>query len=140
LLKLHDPLPSISSLNELLPRWQRSLQFIAPFQTSVVGILALSLGVAGINALEPLVLKSIFDTLTGERQEWQLVVGVVILLLLSLVREGGSATSNWLAWRTRLSLQYRLLDATISKLQRLPLELQRRAGVGALLTKLDRSI
>jgi len=130
----------ISSWSELLPRWQRALQFIAPFQTSVVGILALSLGAAGINALEPLVLKSIFDTLTGNRQEWQLVVGVATLLLLSLVREGGSAIANWLTWRTRLGFQYLLLDASIGKLQRLPLELQRREGAGAMLMKLDRSI
>jgi ATP-binding cassette subfamily B protein len=135
-----QPLNPISSWSELLPRWQRLLQFIAPFQTSVVGILALSLGAAGINALEPLVLKSIFDTLTSDRQEWQLVVSVVTLLLLSLVREGGSATANWLTWRTRLGFQYLLLEATIGKLQRLPLELQRREGVGTLLTKLDRSI
>lgn len=47
---------------------------------------------------------------------------------------------DWLTWRTRIGLQYTLLEATVGKLYRVPLRMQRPEGVGALMTKLDRSI
>ena len=40
----------------------------------------------------------------------------------------------------RIRLQYALLEATIERLHRMPLEVQHSEGVGAILTRLDRSI
>src|SRR5690606_21163773 len=51
-----------------------------------------------------------------------------------------SFVSNWLSWRTRISLHYGLLDATVARLHRLPLYAQHREGVGAIMTRLDRGI
>jgi ATP-binding cassette subfamily B protein len=56
------------------------------------------------------------------------------------VRELFEGTANWLTWRTRIGLQYALLEGTIGKLHKKPLRLQRSEGIGAIMTRLDRSI
>src|SRR5690606_11237267 len=65
---------------------------------------------------------------------------LVLLGIMFLFREGASGTSNWLTWRMRIGLQYALLEATVERLHRMPLKMQRSEGVGAVLTRLDRSI
>src|SRR5690606_16164710 len=69
-----------------------------------------------------------------------LLQGLAVLAALSLGREAASAISNWLTWRTRIGLQYALLEATIGKLHHMPLRMQQSEGVGAIMTRLDRSI
>lgn len=95
---------------------------------------------AAINALEPLILKSLFDELASERRYEPLLVGLGALGVFALLREGMDGISNWLTWRTRIGLQYALMEATIGKLHRMPLRLQRSEGIGAIMTRLDRSI
>jgi ATP-binding cassette, subfamily B, bacterial len=63
-----------------------------------------------------------------------------VLAALALSRELANALSDWLIWRARIGLQYALLEATVGKLHQMPLRLQRSQGVGAIMTKLDRSI
>ncbi len=63
-----------------------------------------------------------------------------MLLGFALARETMAGFSNWLTWRTRVGLQYALLEATIGKLHRMPLRIQRSEGIGAIMTRLDRSI
>src|SRR5690606_10476827 len=41
---------------------------------------------------------------------------------------------------TRIGLHYQLLEATVGRLHQMPLRLQRSEGVGAIITRLDRSI
>src|SRR4029453_5453674 len=55
-------------------------------------------------------------------------------------REGASASSNWLTWKTRLGIHYALLEAMVDRLHQLPLAFHRKEGVGGIMTKLDRGI
>jgi ATP-binding cassette subfamily B protein len=119
---------------------RRALLFARPFRRAIAFILGLTLLAAGANALEPLLLKHIFDELTGTPSAEALATGVGILALLALGREAASAASNWLSWRTRLALHETLLQATVGKLQAMPLKEQRSEGTGALVSRLDRSI
>ncbi|HEX8758267.1 MAG TPA: ABC transporter ATP-binding protein, partial [Steroidobacteraceae bacterium] len=59
---------------------------------------------------------------------------------LALAREAAQGITDWLTWRTRIGLQYALLEATVGKLHNMPLRMQRSEGVGAIMTRLDRSI
>ncbi len=121
-------------------RLRRALGFARNQRWLIVVILLATLVIAVINALEPLVMKYIFDGLAGS-EAWQAVLfGVGGLLGLTLLRELGTLASNWLTWRTRLSLHYGLLDATVARLHELPLYAQHREGVGAVMTRLDRGI
>src|SRR4051794_29921889 len=124
----------------LLTRLHQAIRFAFPQRHAVAFIIALMLGVAAANALEPLVLKSIFDELTGEQRGGMLLPVVLALAGIACFRELMDAGANWLTWRTRLGMQYALLEATVGKLHKMPLHIQRSEGVGALMTRLDRSI
>ncbi|MDB5368097.1 MAG: transporter ATP-binding protein [Rhodospirillales bacterium] len=119
---------------------RRALTFAQPFRGVIAFILALTLVASTINALEPLLLKGIFDELTGPASAESLAGGIAILALMAIGREATTACSNWLSWRTRLALHETLLQATVGKLQAMPLKEQRSEGVGALVSRLDRSI
>ena len=124
-------------------RYQRlyhATRFALPQRYAITVIISLTLVSAAINAIEPLVLKSLFDELAAGRRLSALLIVVAILGALALARELSDGTANWLTWRTRIALQYALLEATVGKLHTMPLRIQRSEGVGAILTRLDRSI
>lgn len=98
------------------------------------------LTVAAANAVEPLLIKAVFDELTAQQRMQALVLSVAALALLAVVKEIMDGAANWLTWRTRIGLQYALLEATIGKLHTMPLRMQRSEGIGAIMTRLDRSI
>ncbi|WP_242396099.1 ABC transporter ATP-binding protein [Anaeromyxobacter oryzisoli] len=119
---------------------RRATEFLVPFHGSIAGILLVALSLAAVNAGEPLALKHVFDGLGTGAGPRRLVVGVLALIALGLAREALAAASNWLTWRTRIGIQFSLTEATIGRLHRLPLSFHRAEGVGALMTRLDRSI
>lgn len=123
-----------------LQRLHAAVRFAFPQRHAIAIIVVLMLIVAGINAIEPLVLKSVFDGLAADRGHAPLVFGLAALAAIALAREALDGLSNWLTWRTRIGLQYALMEATIGKLHRMPLRLQRSEGIGAIMTRLDRSV
>jgi ATP-binding cassette subfamily B protein len=121
--------------------WRRALGFAHAEKKYIVLILFLTFSVAAINSVDPLVLKYIFDLLDQDQMLFtQIVAGVGLLLLLGVVREITAAFSNWLTWRTRISLHYGILSATVEKLHRLPIDYHRQHGVGATMVRLERSV
>ena len=125
---------------QLFRNLHRAIRFALPQRNAIVFILVLTMFMAAANAAEPLALKYIIDHLSLNPEFAPLINGLAILAALALSREAAHAVSDWLIWRTRLGLQYALLEATVGKLHQMPLRLQRSQGVGAIMTKLDRSI
>lgn len=126
-----------------LSGWRRlhqAVKFAFPRHYAIAVILILSLAVAALNAIEPLVLKFIFDGLVTDQAARAVIIGLLLLVLFAVGREAAQGGANWLIWRTRLGLHYALLEATVGKLHRMPLRIQRSEGVGAIMTRLDRSI
>jgi ATP-binding cassette subfamily B protein len=121
-------------------RLHKAVRFAFPQRHAILLILALTLLAAGLNAAEPLIFKLIFDALAGGGGYRLVAEGIAGLAGFALLRELLDGLSNWLTWRTRIGLQYALLEATVGKLHRMPLRLQRSEGVGAIMTRLDRSI
>lgn len=117
-----------------------AVKFAFPQRYPILFIVALTVVTAASNAVEPLVLKIIFDAIgtTGDRRT--LFAALAVLCGLAIIREAANGASNWLTWRTRMGLQYALLEATVGKLFKMPLRLQRSEGVGAIMTRLDRGI
>jgi ATP-binding cassette subfamily B protein len=134
----HDD--SLRQSGSRILRFHEAVRFAFPQRFAIAVILGLTLGVAGLNAVEPLILKYIFDGLVGDDPTRQLILGLIGLGAFALTRELLLAGSNWLTWHTRIGLHYALLDATVGKLHRMPLHIQRSEGVGAIMTRLDRSI
>lgn len=116
------------------------LGFAAPHWRAISVIIALMLSVASINAAEPLVLKMVFDGVGTSSASQPLLTGIVALTAIMLARELIDGSANWLTWRTRIGFQYALLEATVGKIYNTPLRIQRGEGIGALMTRLDRSI
>jgi ATP-binding cassette, subfamily B, bacterial len=121
-------------------RLRRAIGFALPHRGTVATILLLTFVAAGANAVEPLVLKFIFDSLEGGDPVQALLLGIALLAVLAGFRELSSGFSNWLSWRTRLAIHYGLMDATVERLHRLPHDIQRQEGVGAIMTRLERGI
>ncbi|MBX3466297.1 MAG: ABC transporter ATP-binding protein [Planctomycetes bacterium] len=121
-------------------RTRRILAYLRPHRRVVTAILALTLAVAVANTIEPLVLKFIVDGLQEGEGTRPLLLGIGGLLGLAVVREGLGGVSNWLTWRTRLHVHFALMEATVSRLHRLPLSFHRAEGVGATMTRLERGV
>lgn len=123
-----------------LQRLHRVARFAFPHRHAIIQIMILVLLGAGLNAIEPLILKVLFDGIVGPGAYQVLITSVGSLAVLAIVREIAEGWANWLTWRTRIGLQYALLEATIGKLHSMPLRIQRSEGIGAIMTRLDRSI
>ncbi|HEX7090354.1 MAG TPA: ABC transporter ATP-binding protein [Longimicrobiales bacterium] len=122
-----------------LEQVRRALRFVQPYRGQVAAILVMTLAVAAFGTVEPLVMKYLFDELVagGTRT---LVLGVAGLLALGLGRELVSAVTNWLTWRVRIGVHYGLLEATVTRLNSLPLTFHRANAVGGTMTRLERGI
>lgn len=128
-----------ASNKDWMEQARRSLGFITHHKASLSLIMTLTLLVAAFGALEPLVLKYIFDKLT-EGIYGPLAIGVAMLIGLNLAREAVGGLSNWLAWRIRLDVNKALLEATVTRLHQLPITYHREETVGGIMTKLDRGV
>jgi ATP-binding cassette, subfamily B, bacterial len=121
-------------------QFRRGLRFIRPDWVSALIVFLLALALAGVNAVEPLVLMFIFDGIVAGDFARVLVMGVLFLLGLAVLREVFMALSNWMNWRVRLRVHARMLDATVERLHSLPVGYHREQSVGATMTRLDRGI
>jgi ATP-binding cassette, subfamily B, bacterial len=121
-------------------RLRRALRFALPYRRTVLTILLITLGLAALNAAEPLILKCVFDSLASKGSIQPLFNGILLLLSLGVFREIATGASNWLTWHTRLGIHYELLENTVERIHRMPLSLHRTEGVGAIMTRLDRGI
>lgn len=121
-------------------RWHRAFAFIRPYRAAVAVIVALTLASGSVAALEPLVLKLVFDALAGDSARTGIALGLCLLPLGGFAHVVCAGLNNWLAWRTRLRVHYDLLSATVERLHALPLAYHQRDGVGATMTRLDRGV
>lgn len=112
------------------------LEELSADDCAAIGRRALS----ALSALEPLVLRSVFDSLGGAQPLRALVLGVSALLAIGLVRELAQAGSQWLTWRTRIAIHFALTERTVDRLHSLPIGFHRAEGVGGTMTRLERGI
>jgi ATP-binding cassette subfamily B protein len=116
------------------------LPYFAPHRAQLSGIAALAVCSASLAALEPLLLKFLFDGFARAPALQVLVLPLVGLVLLLLVGEALGALLDWLVWRARLRINERLMNATVERLHALPLSYHRDHGVGATMTKIERGV
>ena len=93
-----------------------------------------------LTALEPLLLKHLFDGLlsaAGDGRPW-LWLGVLGVLLLVVELLG--ARLNRMVWSVRLGVDFALMRASIERLHALPLAYHREQSVGATMTQIERGI
>ncbi|CAN5594935.1 ABC transporter ATP-binding protein [soil metagenome] len=123
-----------------LKKLKRVAGFASPQKKNITLILGLTLFLTAVNAVEPLVMRFIIDGLGKEDVMKDLIYGILSLLFLSLFRETITAFNNWLTWKTRLNFHHGLLNVTVERIHKLPLDQHRKEGVGAIMTRLDKGI
>ncbi|MBX6330949.1 MAG: ABC transporter ATP-binding protein [Gemmatimonadaceae bacterium] len=119
---------------------RRSLQFVAPYRARLAGVSALALTVAALGALQPLVLKFVFDTLTRHGELRTLALIVCALLAVEVAR---TLAEGWLAtatWDLRLAVDYALRERLIGKLNTLPMAYHQGRPVGGTMTQVNQGV
>lgn len=119
---------------------RRALAYARAEKRFIFIVLLCALAVAALGAIEPLLMRHIFDSLSQQGSMKDVFLTAGGLVIMALLKELISARSNYLTWRTRLSIHHGLLSATVERLHRLPLENQQKEGIGAIVNKLDRGI
>lgn len=119
---------------------RRAVSFIKPHRKVIGAILVLMLLVAALGALEPLIYKLVFDKLGMQSGIRDLLLAVSAIMIAAIAKEALNGFSNWLSWKVRLSVNYKLLDDTTSRLHSLPLSYHREETVGGLMTRLNHGI
>jgi ATP-binding cassette subfamily B protein len=118
----------------------RSLEFIRPFTRLLAVVLALALLLATLSALDPLIMKYLFDQLGRPERGHAFAVAMVALLALELVRGGLQWWLGVLSWDVRLAVEYRVREQVICKLNRLPLAYHQVETVGGTMNRMNQGI
>jgi len=119
---------------------RRALEFTKPHRASIAVIILLTLASSVAGAVEPLLMKQIFDQLGEGGTLTAVYWGVGGLIGLAIFDRLASGVSNWLTWKARIGIKYSLLEASVDKLHRLSRSYHTEEGVGAVLTRLERGI
>jgi ATP-binding cassette subfamily B protein len=120
----------------------RSVRRISPFflshRSSLIAVVSMGVLGASLAAVEPLLMKQLFDAFLSGRGEPWLVFATLLGVLLAT--EGIGALREWLTWRVRLAVDFALMHETIERLHALPLSYHRDQTVGATMTRIERGI
>jgi ATP-binding cassette subfamily B protein len=122
----------------------QSISILTPYFVrhwrGVGGVLVLAIGTAWVNALEPAILKTLFDrfidspSLETTTRPFALLIGILVC------REILSVGQNRLFWRVRTGIHLELLRTTVERLHSLPLSFHRDESVGTTMNKIERGI
>jgi ATP-binding cassette subfamily B protein len=119
---------------------RRSLQFVRPYCRPLAGVIALAMILAALSAIDPLIMKYLFDDLarrTGVRSLAYIMAGLVVL---ELVRAWLQAWLGILSWDVRLGVEYTVRERVVSKLNSLPISFHQREGVGGTMNRVNQGI
>jgi ATP-binding cassette, subfamily B, bacterial len=119
---------------------KRSLQFVRPYRAPLGGVIALALVLSSLSAIDPLIMKYLFDGL--ERRTGVTALGVIVvgLVALELARAGLQAWLGILSWDVRLGVEYTVREQVVSKLNSLPISFHQREGVGGTMNRVNQGI
>lgn len=131
-----DTRPNMS----LLASAKRALPFLDSCRLSIVMVVFLTAVISAVEALEPLLMKVLFDALALENPYHQFTLAAAGLIGLGIAHQGVCAFLNWLTWRARIHVQFNLQKAVVDRLFSLPLLYFRKKSVGGLVTQMNRAI
>ncbi len=119
---------------------KRSLQFVRPYRGDLKGVLSLALLLAALSAIDPLLMKYLFDALehgTGVATLGMIMCGLIVL---ELVRAGLQAWLGVLSWDVRLGVDYTMREHIMSKLNSLPMSFHQGETIGATMNRINQGI
>jgi ATP-binding cassette, subfamily B, bacterial len=119
---------------------KRSLQFVRPYRRALSGVITLALVLAALSAIDPLVMKYLFDELERRTGLQTLAAIMAGLVVLEFTRAGLQAWLGILSWNVRLGVEYTLREQLVSKLNSLPISFHQREGVGGTMNRVNQGI
>ena len=115
----------------------RSLQFVRPYRRSLVSVVVLALILATLSAIDPLLMKYLFDQLGRAGGGHAFGLAMAGLLVMELVRSGLQACLGVRSWDVRLGVEYRVREQVVSKLNSLPISFHQKEGVGGTVNRIN---
>ncbi len=119
---------------------RRSLQFAKPYRRSLSGVISLALLLAALSAIDPLVMKRLFDALASGKGIGAFALTMSGLVVLELARSGLQAWLGVLSWDVRLGVDYTVREQVVSKLNSLPISFHQRETVGGTMNRVNQGI
>jgi ATP-binding cassette subfamily B protein len=106
----------------------------------LAGVISLALLLAALSAVDPLLMKYLFDAL--ERRSGLPTLGMIMagLVTLELARAGLQAWLGVLSWDVRLGVDYTMRENVMSKLNSLPMSFHQGETIGATMNRINQGI
>ena len=134
------PLSAVEMQSSGFQLAKRSLQFVRPYRSTLAGVISLALLLAALSAVDPLLMKYLFDAL--ERRSGLSSLGMIMagLVALELARSGLQAWLGVLSWDVRLGVDYTMRENVMSKLNSLPMSFHQGETIGATMNRINQGI
>jgi ATP-binding cassette subfamily B protein len=100
---------------------RRALEFVTPFKSAIGAIVALALVLAVTNAIDPLVMKYLFDALGRSTGRGELGRALLAFIGIEITRATLTGVLAARTWRVRLRIDYAVRERRITKLHALPI-------------------
>ncbi len=118
----------------------RSLQFVRPYRRALLAVTGLALLLAALSALDPLVMKYLFDQLGAGGGLTKFTIAICALVALEVARAGLQAWLGVLSWDVRLGVDYTIREQVMSKLNSLPMSFHQGETIGATMNRINQGI
>jgi len=105
-----------------------------------VAVTGLALFLAALSAVDPLVMKYLFDQLSQSGGLGNFGVAMSALVLLELIRAGLQAWLGVLSWDVRLGVDYTVRERVMGKLNSLPMSFHQSETIGATMNRINAGI
>jgi ATP-binding cassette subfamily B protein len=119
---------------------RRSLQFVHPYRRKLTGVVALALLLAALSAIDPLLMKYLFDELSRGRGMTPFALTMLGLAGLELARAALQAWLGVVSWDVRLGVDYTVREQVMGKLNSLPISYHQGESVGATMNRINAGI
>jgi ATP-binding cassette, subfamily B, bacterial len=118
----------------------RSLEFVRPYRRTLIAVTCLALVLAALSAVDPLVMKYLFDQLGAGTGLSKFSLAIASLVVLEITRSGLQAWLGVLSWDVRLGVDYTVRERVMGKLNSLPMSFHQRETIGATMNRINAGI
>jgi ATP-binding cassette subfamily B protein len=118
----------------------RSLEFVRPYRRTLIGVTCLALLLATFSAVDPLLMKYLFDQLSAGTGLSKFSLAMGALVVLEIVRAGLQAWLGVLSWDVRLGVDYTVRERVMGKLNSLPMSFHQGETIGATMNRINAGI
>jgi ATP-binding cassette subfamily B protein len=118
----------------------RSLQFVRPYRRTLIAVTCLALLLAALSAVDPLLMKYLFDQLGAGAGPSKFGLAIVALVILEVARAGLQAWLGVMSWDIRLGVDYTVRERVMGKLNSLPMSFHQAETIGATMNRINQGI